>query len=42
VQGRLPLLLRLNEAMRDLRTTTINMRGAQAMPETIGRSVAVG
>ncbi len=42
VQGRLPLLLRLNEAMRDLRTTTINMKGAQAMPETIERSAAVG
>ncbi|MGN6367462.1 MAG: helix-turn-helix transcriptional regulator [Phycisphaerae bacterium] len=42
VQGRLPLLLRLNEAMRDLRTTTINMRSAQPMPEAIERAVAVG
>ena len=42
VQGRLPLLLRLSEAMRDLRTTTINMRSAPAMPEAIERNVAVG
>ena len=42
VQGRLPLLLRLNEAMRDLRTTTINMRSTPAMAETIERAVAVG
>jgi DNA-binding CsgD family transcriptional regulator len=43
VQGRLPLLLRLNEALRDLRTTTINMRNTtQGKPELLEPAAAAG
>jgi len=42
VQGRLPLLLRLNEAIRDLRTATINTRSSQNIPEAQERAVAAG
>ena len=42
VQGRLPLLLRLNEAIRDLRTTTINTRYSTPLAESQEMAVAAG
>jgi DNA-binding NarL/FixJ family response regulator len=42
VQGRLPLLLRLNEAIRDLRTTTINTHSSPVFTENREMAAAVG